>query len=623
MSNGSSKRRILHLAMGVFFVACAERQCPTSNLAPTGVHDAQQAAAPGANFGEVQGENMLGTSGIHALSLQGDTSKAAVSIVKVEGQPFGEALRAEVKERPGNVWDVQVSARTQKAVEAGDVLLATFYFRTERSRQESAEGETEFVFELAREPWTKSASYPARSSRDWRKIHVPFKAEASYATGDAQINFRLGYEPQIIEIGGLTVENFGKKLALSALPVTKITYAGMEPDAEWRKAAEARIEQLRKAPLAIVVKDKFGKVVTGAEVSAKLVRHSFGFGTCVPANTIVGAGNERFKELTVELFNMITLENDLKWVALAGDWGPSFTLENAKAATEWLRGKGLDVRGHVLVWPGWRNLPKSLRAHEKNPEQLRAAVRKRIREIAGAMRGKLVHWDVMNEPFDNHDLMDILGEDVMVEWFKEARATDPGARLFINDYAILSGGGGNTAHRDHYEKTIRFLLEKGAPVDAIGLQGHFGSSLTSPEDMLSILDRYAKFKKPIYITEYDVVVDDEQLAGQFTRDFYTTLFSHPAVEGIIMWGFWDGAHWKKNAALYRNDWSLKPGGQAYRDLVLNVWRTDVRGNTDDRGGFSTRGFLGDYEILVTSAGKQKRASAKLVAGGSTLTITTD
>ncbi|MGC4086924.1 MAG: endo-1,4-beta-xylanase [Polyangiaceae bacterium] len=539
----------------------------------------------------------------------------------VEGQPFHEALRVEVSEASANPWDLQLQARSERAVEKGDVLLATFFLRTEWSREESGEGQAEFVFELAKSPWTKSASVAVRAGREWKKVYVPFVAAESYAAGAAQVNFQVGFAPQKLEIGGVTVESFGKRLTLAELPVNKITYPGMEADAPWRAAAAERIEKHRKAELAVVVKDKAGKPLTNVEVALKLTRPAFALGTCVPAARLLEPGSETFKQVTRELFSVATLENDLKWQPLAGDWGPGFSLEQAKAGVAWLRERGLDVRGHVLVWPGWRNLPKSLRAFEKDPPRLRAEVKRHIAQMVGAMKGSLVHWDVVNEPFDNHDLLDILGPGIMVDWFKEARAGNPSAKLFINDYAILAGGGGTTLHRDAYEKTIQMLVDKGAPFDGIGMQGHFGTSLTGPEDLLKILDRFAKFGKRIWVTEYDVVIDDEAVAADYTRDFYTTLFSHPAVGGIIMWGFWDGAHWKHNAPLYRNDFSLKPAGQVVRDLALKAWRTEVSGRSDAGGRFAARGFLGDYEISVSVGGKQKSAKATLGQKGAEVTLT--
>jgi len=38
-------------------------------------------------------------------------------------------------------------------------------------------------------------------------------------------------------------------------------------------------------------------------------------------------------------------------------------------------------------------------------------------------QGRVIHWDTLNEPFDNHDLLDILGKEVAVDWFKLARQT--------------------------------------------------------------------------------------------------------------------------------------------------------------------------------------------------------
>lgn len=590
--------------------ACVpERTEPAS--APAAATPAPAAAAPTAKYGEVSGESLVADGGIKAFKVNGKAERVRLSSVKVEGQPFDEALRAEIVAPSPNNWDVQVQASVPKAVAAGDVLLATFYFRTEATRKESGEGQTEFVMELAREPWTKSVSFPILASREWKKVTVPFVAAQAYAAGESQLIFRLGYEPQTIEIGGVTVENFGKKLALEALPTTKITYAGMEPEAPWRKAAAERIEAHRKTDLTLNVKDRTGKPLPGVNVSVTQTRQAFGFGSAVVAQRLTDAENAQYQALIRELFNIAVLENNLKWQPLAGDWGPGWTLDVAKQGTDWLAAKGIPTRGHVLVWPGFKNLPRSLKGLEKEPAKLRQAVRDHVRELASAMKGRLVHWDVMNEPFDNHDLMDLLGEEVMVEWFKEARAADPKAQLFINDYAILSGGGGDTPHRSHYEKTIAYLIGKGAPVDGIGMQGHFGTSLTSPSDMLAILDRFAKFGKPIWITEFDVDVKDEQLAGQFTRDFYTTLFSHPAVGGILMWGFWDSAHWHQNAPLYRGDFSLKPAGKAYRDLFLGEFRTNAKGVTDGTGQYKTRAFLGSYDVRVEVGGKTHKARVEL------------
>lgn len=578
---------------------------------------------PPSDNGQISGEELVDPIGLRAFKFINKGGEVELSFPKVEGQPFPEVIRANILQIAGTEWDIQLLARTASPVEQGDVLLITIYIRAENSCEGRDEGQAEFIFELASAPWTKFAQHTVRAGREWKKISIPFVMGHALAVGEGQVTLRLGFVPQVVEIGVLGVENFQKKLEVTDLPNTKITYPGMAPDALWRKAAEERIENIRKGPLRVVVVDTAGKPVPSATVNAKLVKHAFSFGTCVPSEALISDGNDEFKQIIPELFNIATLENDLKWAPLSGDWGPDFTLDRAKEGVKWLRDKGLLVRGHTLAWPSWRYLPKFMRQYENDPAQLRMEVQCHMCALAGGMGESLVHWDVVNEPVDNHDLLDILGPEVMVDWFKEVRVIEPSSKLFINDYSILSGGGGTTSHRDHYERIIKMLIDEGAPLDGIGMQSHFDISLTGPDDMLTILDRYAKYGIPIWATEYDIEVDDEEVSGKFTHDFYTTLFSHPSVEGIVMWGFWDGLHWKNNAPMYRRDWTLKPSGKAIRELLLKTWCTDANGTTDAQGTFATRGFLGEYVIQVSTTGKTKSVNTQLKAGGSDVVVMID
>jgi hypothetical protein len=88
----------------------------------------------------------------------------------------------------------------------------------------------------------------------------------------------------------------------------------------------------------------------------------------------------------------------------------------------------------------------------------------------------------------------------------------------------------------------------------------------------------------------------------------------------VQWGFFEKTHWKKNAALFDKDWNLRPVGKAYEDLVLKDWWTSASGKSNTRGEYSTRAFLGDYEITITAGGKTKTVKAQLPTGGQTLTV---
>jgi Glycoside hydrolase family 44 len=176
------------------------------------------------------GVNLIGQGGLSAFALSGDAHKVVLSRVAVHGQAFGEALRADVKEPSQSEYSVQLRAVTTGAVDEGDALLATFFVRAEKPNEDLGVVETQFVFELARDPYDKSVTYDVQAGPEWREVHVPFVAKRAFAAGDAQIVFRLGYDPQTIDLGGVTVENFSKKAKLAQLPTTRRWTPPKRPD---------------------------------------------------------------------------------------------------------------------------------------------------------------------------------------------------------------------------------------------------------------------------------------------------------------------------------------------------------------------------------------------------------
>jgi hypothetical protein len=195
------------------FAGCIKREC----ICP-GEAGFAESGIPGVPL--PKGTMLLGPKGTLELELHGTKEKVNLGPVAVQGQPFQEGLRAEGKEAGGSEWSVQMQARTVAAVKKGDLLHATFYVRSVKP-QEGGVAETSFVFERAGEPYTKSVTYPVRVTPEWRKVAVRFTAEESYAPGEAQMIFRLGYEPQTIEVGGVAVVNYEKKVAFAALPTTE------------------------------------------------------------------------------------------------------------------------------------------------------------------------------------------------------------------------------------------------------------------------------------------------------------------------------------------------------------------------------------------------------------------
>jgi len=567
------------------------------------------------------GVPMLPPDSLDAFTLTGAKEDAEMDIVTVTGQPFTRALRLRTKTRPATEFAVQASATPIAPVKRGDVLLATFYVRAiEGGQPETGEAHTRFAFVRTNPRFAMFTMRDVPAPRGkWRRVDIAFRANDDGTPDECRVSFLLGYAPQVIEIGVISFVNYQDRVQLRDLPHTRITYLGREANAAWRKAAEARIDQIRKADLAISVRDPRGRPARNAKVAVRMKKHAFAFGSAVAADMLLGEGpdNDKYRQMIIRLFNRVVMENDLKWPQWEGN--PN----RAKRGVAWLREQGIEVRGHNLVWPSWRNSPRDLRALSGDKAALAKRVHDHILNEVTAMRGQLVEWDVVNEPFANHDIMDVLGNDVMIDWYKWAHEADPGPRLFLNDYPPLDGAATNDAHLNAFEKTLRFLKDGGAPLGGIGFQCHIGGGLIPPEHLISGLDRFAKLDLPIEATEFDVNTDDEDAQADYTRDFMTALFSHPAANGIMMWGFWEGRHWIPQAALWRRDWTIKPNGQAWLDLVQKAWWTNADGKTDRSGVYHTRGFLGDYEVTVTTNGRTKTVPAKLEKGGTRLTVSVE
>ncbi|WP_197530478.1 endo-1,4-beta-xylanase [Bythopirellula polymerisocia] len=417
--------------------------------------------------------------------------------------------------------------------------------------------------------------------------------------------------------------------AVSAPPA----YPGAEQDAPWRAQAAARIEANRKANLQVNVTDALGNAISGANVSVQMTEHEFGFGSAVVASRLRDNNpvHATYKQKVAELFNLATIENNLKWPPWEGEWGGSFTKSGAQNAVSWLNGQGIDVRGHTLVWPGYSNLPTSVKNLLNNTplnaaqqQQMRTLIFDHIADIAGNFAGQLAAWDVINETRTNHDVMDNLAEGdlAMVDWFNAALAADPAAKRYINNFGILSSAGGtNTFNQQEYFDTVQFLLNNSAPVDGIGFQAHFSEGdLTGPEDLWTIFDRFDQLGLDMQITEFDFGTTNEQLQADFTRDFLTAVFAHEGIDDFLMWGFWEDAHWRPEAAMFNSDWSIKPNGQAYLDLVYSDWWTDEELTSALAGTVDLRGFKGEYEITVTQNGVEQVVIATLTDGGLILDV---
>ena len=535
------------------------------------------------------------------------------------GQDGNPVLDIDLRAAGKSQYQISLHYKTTGSIKAGDVLLLRLTMRTILARQES--GESVIYLGLQdQKDGSRMINTIIGSGEEWKTFDIPVKAGRDFAPGEAAIWFFLSSLVQHVQITGLEVLDFGKNATVQELPETKFTYKGREESAGWRKDALARIDEIRTAPVSIQVLDGKGRPVKNASVKLEMTHADFIWGTAVNERYASGTDSisDIYRTRLKELFNAATVENGFK----GGGWyWPDDRKVKTIQAFEWLEANGFRQRGHNLVWPGWKFNPLTTRyiAEHESPEVFSRFIKAQMHERMAYTKGRVYGWDVVNEYLHEKDFFPYLRGDPMVEWFKLARELDPDAELYINEYSMLNCVQ-SPANIREYADTIRALVARGAPIDAIGIQGHVGRQPRDPEMVISDLDLLVPMGMPVQITEFDINTPDEDLQADYLRDFLIAVYSHPVITGVTLWGFWEGAHWKKDAAFYRLDWTPKKADSVWRSLVKGEWFTSRDGKTDRKGRFDTRGHFGDYRLTVSFKGQVKELCFHLGKDNDNITV---
>lgn len=533
-----------------------------------------------------------------------------VTRTQVQGMEFQESQVIKIPVKPENGWDVGAGAKLKFSMNLGDVGLVTFMARARPlpgQAESAAMGEgTAFLQEDIAPDFTKRATSAFKCGPQWKQILLPLQLDGDLIAGKASFSMHLGAIAQILEIGPVRMINYQKTRNFKDLPRTRISYAGRETDAPWRAEATKRIQQHRTAPLIIAVTDEGGNPIANAEVQIRQIRNAFGFGSAVTARwlTATGPDAERYREIVDSCFSRVVLENDLKmetWeYSLLNEAGSDFRWENTLKASDWLKSKQLDVRGHYLSWAPWEPWATQLKS---DPAAIKDRILKHIPRITQMVGNRVMEWDAINHLAGwDKNIDESTGTAFYSEIVKASRAATD-LPLWVNEDQVFRPG----RQQEDYYTRIQEILASGQKIDGIGNQAHFEATfLPSPEEMLANSDRFAKLVPALQITEFDVIANgDEQLEADYLRDCLIVCYSHPAYTGFLAWGFWEGAHWKPQAAFWRKDWTEKPSVNAWKSLVNQAWATRSSGLTGKSGDFTLRAHLGIYEVIVTSENGQR------------------
>jgi endo-1,4-beta-xylanase len=254
----------------------------------------------------------------------------------------------------------------------------------------------------------------------------------------------------------------------------------------------------------------------------------------------------------------IVPEGGLLWNDLRPDQA-TFDFKAADDIASFAHSYDLVLRGHTLVWhgvmPAWT-------------ETLTAAARaegelvRHIDTVAGRYRSRMDSWIVVNEPLteDAATLTDLrptiwqrtIGFDHLAMAFQAARAADPLATLFINEYDIEYVGASFRQKREAYTALIRSLVDRNVPIDGVGIQGHLRSNLEIDwRGLQQFASDMHSLGLKLAVTELDVIddllpadiVERDRRVSQFAHAFLSSLSEVEQLDSILTWGITDKYTW--------------------------------------------------------------------------------
>lgn len=265
-----------------------------------------------------------------------------------------------------------------------------------------------------------------------------------------------------------------------------------------------------------------------------------------------------------------------------------YDFTQADALIAFAQANGIAVRGHCLVWhrtaPAW-----FFAGDQSDAAAYKALVRQRLEtyvtDVVTHFKGKVYCWDVVNEVVSDDASGDYrpsqwyqaLGPDYIEYAFRAARAADPGAQLFINDYSTEYAD-----KRGRLLNIVQDLLNKGVPVDGVGHQLHISITSTTATAVAAALSDVEAKGLVNHVTELDVSIyadpascsvsgtgcaaqidpgsqaynDALRAQALLYRSLYDLFATHASVEAVTTWGVADNHTWLDTTPVTRTNYPL-------------------------------------------------------------------
>ncbi|MDA1760244.1 endo-1,4-beta-xylanase [Bacillus cereus] len=308
--------------------------------------------------------------------------------------------------------------------------------------------------------------------------------------------------------------------------------------------------------------------------------HSVLIGTAI--NTSAFMEDEEYKEVVKREFNVVTLENELKFKNIHPEID-RYDFSKSNRLINFALENNQKVRGHTLVWGN--TLPDWVTKGDFSRDQLKVILKNHIQTVVGQYKGKVYAWDVVNEAFNDDGtlrdnfLLRKIGPEYIELSYRWAHEADPSALLFYND----DRNDELNKKSDAIYKLFKDFKQRNVPIHGIGFQMH--KSIDKPikyKEISNNISRLAKVGLKVEITEMDVQVQNstgslekilEKQADMY-KDTLNVCLSNENCSTFVMWGFTDKYTWvpeytgkDDKPLIFDGNYNPKPAYEAIQGIL--------------------------------------------------------
>jgi endo-1,4-beta-xylanase len=314
----------------------------------------------------------------------------------------------------------------------------------------------------------------------------------------------------------------------------------------------------------------------------------------------------RYSPLLAREFNSVTPFVEMKWGTIHPE-RDRYDFGQADELVSFATTHRMRVRGHALIYGQVIDPPNpEYLSRTTDPAALRGLMADHIQAVMRRYAGRVTAWDVVNEPLAwkadsanegglaQHVFSRALGPGYIAEALQLARQADPAAQLFINEFGTLEPG----PRQERCFRLVEELRRAGAPLDAVGFQGHVVPLLGAPgptrAEIEATLRRFAALGLAVEITELNVFTrtlrhvltfgltydEPEELRRQAEAYAAATqaCLAVPACQGVTVWTFTDRypttieskTHLEDVPLLFDDEYRPKPAAFAVREVLANA-----------------------------------------------------